>query len=346
MDRSHWYSGGWQAGTEQVWVWDGDSWVSAVNVWVWDGDSWVKLFASDAQYTAAEALQVLDLANVVTIDRFQQYTAVEALQVLDRGGVVITNRSVNKSGRELLALSEAAVLARNFLVAEALQVLDRGGVITINRNVDKPSRELLALSEASTLSRRYTLAEALQVLDRGGVVTTSRNVDKTGRELVALSEDAAVEKRVELSESLRVLDRAAVTTVSRNIIHTARELMRVAEDASVDITAIVPVASNAIANWGSCSGNASVECSTGDNCESIKIRYRINSGGGWGSWNTMGTYNTTPNSSFGPETLSPTPSGGSGREIEFEIEPWSGNGATGAAGTKIYSNQQECGGPE
>ena len=255
-DRSSWWDGdSWEPGTEQLWVWDGDSWVAAIDVWVWNGESWIEIFVSDATHVASEELLLLDRAGVIQIQAFQQYTASESLSLLDRAGVIISDRNVNKSGRELMALGE----------------------------------------------------------------------------------EVRIFRAIEVAESLSLRERAVVTTTSRNIVHTARELMVITETGAVDTTEIEPVASNALASWSDCEGNASVECDTDDFCESIKIRYRIDSG----SWQTMGTYNTTPNSSFGPETLSPTPSGD---DVQFEIEPWSGNGATGNAGTIIFSNVQECGG--
>ena len=296
-DRSSWWDGdSWEPGTEQLWVWDGDSWVAAIDVWVWNGESWIEIFVSDATHVASEELLLLDRAGVIQIQTFQQYTASESLSLLDRAGVIVSDRNVNKSGRELMALGEAMLLTRKILASESLSLLERAGVII-----------------------------------------SDRNVNKSGRELMALGEEVRIFRAIEVAESLSLLERAVVTTTSRNIVHTARELMVITETGAVDITEIEPVASNALASWSDCEGNASVECDTDDFCESIKIRYRIDSG----SWQTMGTYNTTPNSSFGPETLSPTPSGD---DVQFEIEPWSGNGATGNVGTIIFSNVQECGG--
>lgn len=217
-----------------------------------------------------------------------------------------------------------------YLVQEGAQLLDRANVFIIDT------------------FQQYTAAEAVLLLDRANVVQISRNVNKTARELLAAAEAPSVfkNKAIETDEVMYLLERGNVVVISRNILHSGRDLIAATEAASVQITEIVPVVTNAIATWSSCSGNATVSCSPRDNCESIKIRYRIDSGSGWDTWQTMGTFNTTPNTGFGPETLNPTPGGGTGRLIQFEVEPYTQDGGGGTAGTKIFSNIQECGGPE
>lgn len=305
-DRSHWWDGAtWQESNGRWRVWDGAAWQNVDRAYAWDGAEWVLIYPYNEQiYLVQENALLLDRASVFKIDTFQQYTAAEAALLLDRAGVLTFDRNVNKTARELMAASEAILLGRQLpTTAEAALLLERAGVLQISRNVNKTGRELLAAAEAATVLKT---------------------------------------KSVEAAEVMYLLERGNVVVISRNILQSGRDLIAATEAASVQITEIVPVVTNAVGVWPSCSGNANVSCSPGDNCESIKIRYRINDGG-WGSWATMGTFNTTPNTAFGPETLNPTPSGGSGREIQFEIEPWTGDGGTGAAGTKITSTPAECG---
>jgi len=341
-DRSSWWDGvSWEQSNGQWRVWDGAEWKLVDRAYTWDGTEWVLIYPHFGRvHEASEATLLLDRASVLKIDFFQQYTADEAALLLDRADIRITSRNINKSGRELIAISEDPLIKRKISIAEATLLLDRASIRITDRNVNKPGRELMSIAEAASLKRSISIAEATLLLDRANVDIIDRNVNKSGRELLVIAEDVPLlARRVTVSEATLLLDRAAVTTTSRNIVYSGRDLIALTEAASVSITELVPIASNAQANWASCAGNATIQCNADAYCESIKIRYRIDGG----SWATMGTYNTTPSTTFGPETLNPTPSGS---DVQFEIEPWTGDGATGNSGTKITSNIAECGGPE
>lgn len=118
----------------------------------------------------------------------QSITLEETLSILDRVILQQLDRTVIKTARELILLTEEISIEKAFSLEETLSILDRVGLTQIPRLSVKTARELIALSEDMTVDKAFVLEETLSILDRTILIQTNRLIVNTARELIVLSE--------------------------------------------------------------------------------------------------------------------------------------------------------------
>lgn len=264
----------------------------------------------------------------------------ESSELLDTAEVAKINRVVVHAFRDYLEGTEASALFRSIVGGDVASLLDRFLVSKTNRNVAITAREYLASGDGVHVARPVaTLGETGRLLDTGVVIKSARStIVVTARELLRGSE-SAIQQRTRLfasaGETGRLLDRGLVSKFDRAVSVTAREFLRASETATENVTVIVPVASNIQAIWGA--GNPECTWNTGAYAESCRVEYMEDESG---VWFFGAVVNTSPNQ-FGYSYSRPS----AASQIRFRVTPYTGDSATGNAGTTITSDVVSSGGP-